>query len=133
MDRRHSLLRATLAYEGIAPAEYDFGIDYLEASPARAALLNTLLRGVLAERGNLLDNTKAAQMHGVVKGRALLDKLTTDNGQHLWRPEGVLTFEEWEAIQGRMKSRDMTCTRLLKMLMGTKAEIQRRQSQRQAA
>lgn len=126
MDSRYNDLKAVARYEGLSDEEQRLITDYSEG-PAQAAYnLCLLLRGVLSERGHMLDNLKAKQLMGVSAGRVLLSGVLNDSCQCERWPHAPLSAAEWQRGTDALNAYAVTCTQLLAMLLGTRKAIGKR-------
>ena len=125
-DTRYADLKAVARYEGLSDDEQRLITDYSESPAAAAYNLCLLLRGALAERGNLLDSLKAARLLGAAAGRVLVSGVLADHSQRQQQPHAPLTACEWQRGTDALNAQDVTCERLLALLLGTRRAIAHR-------
>ena len=126
-DSRYNDLKAVARYEGLNDEEQYLITDYMEAPASAAYNLSLLLRGALAQRGNMLDHLRAKQMMGVAAGRVVLGGLLNDSSQCERWPGAPLTAAEWQRGTTALNAPDVSCERLLALLLGTRRAIGHRQ------
>lgn len=121
-DSRFHDLRDVLSYEGLNVDETNHGFDLLEGPADRCESYATLLRGALADRGQLLDNPKTWQRRGLVSGAKLITRLLADHkGGHLANEDvnrGLLAITK----------PGQTCDGLLAMYLKTRRYVAQRQA-----
>ena len=125
-DSRYADLKAVARYEGLRDEEQHLITDYMEAPAQTAYNLSLLLRGVLAQRGNQLDQLRAKQLMGVSAGRVVLAGLLNDSGQCARHPYAPLTAAEWQRGTDALNAPAVDCETLLRLLLGTRRVIAKR-------
>lgn len=125
-DSRYNDLKAVARYEGLTDEEQYLITEYMEAPAQMAYNLTLLLRGVLAQRGNQLDQLRAKQLMGVAAGRVVLAALLCDSGQCARHPYAPLTADECTRGTAALNAQPIDCETLLRLLLGTRRVIAKR-------